>query len=180
MARKRHIHAKEIVPDILRGMTDAQLMQKYKLSPKGLRSAFDKLVKYRLLTVQELCRQSVPKPGETIIIDDLGLLSRRYLTINVPIHFTRHPQVQGTLWYVTEKALAITDLDCEVGEFRSFTIPCRRYLDADEITFQAECIWTSLKEASQTRVTSFRIISISPEDLDLLRQLMQHLTLGRG
>ena len=37
MQRKRHIHAKEIIPDILRGMTDAELMQKYKLSPSTFR-----------------------------------------------------------------------------------------------------------------------------------------------
>jgi uncharacterized protein (DUF433 family) len=47
MALKRKIEAREIVRDIVSGMTDAELMEKYDLSAKGLHSAFEQLKKER-------------------------------------------------------------------------------------------------------------------------------------
>jgi hypothetical protein len=42
---KRQLNAKEIVRDIRSGMDDAALMEKHALSPKGLQSVYDQLVR---------------------------------------------------------------------------------------------------------------------------------------
>jgi hypothetical protein len=51
---KRTIRAKDIVQDIRANMTDAQLMQKYQLSAKGLHSILKKLIEHNLLAESDL------------------------------------------------------------------------------------------------------------------------------
>ena len=64
---KRKISAKQLVSDINSGMSDAQLMAKHELSPKGLQSAFSKLVGAGLITAASIRERGAvkagPKPG---------------------------------------------------------------------------------------------------------------------
>jgi hypothetical protein len=180
MPHKRRIRAEDIVPDILNGMSHAELMRKYKLSRKGLKSAFTKLVRKGILTSQEIYRQVPAKPPETIVIDDLDSLARPHVTLNLPIDDLSQPGVTGTLWYVTERNFAVTGIKAASGDIRSFSIPCKRYLRADTIDFEAECLWTSRQSSSQPSVCAFRITKISTVDLALLRELLQVATLTVG
>lgn len=180
MAPKRRIPAKDIVPDILNGMSHAQLMRKYKLSPRGLRSAFTKLLRKRLVTLQDLPDLVPPHGSETVVIDQLAHLPRNHVTLNVPIEDVNRPEVSGTLWYVTERNFAVTGIQAANGEKRSFEIPCRQYIRARSISFEAECLWTSKQSHSQPSVTAFRITRISSLDLAHLRELIQVATLTIG
>ena len=180
MASKRRIRSKDIVPDILSGMSDAQLMKKYKLSPKGLRSAFTKLLKKGCLEVGDLYHRVPSRGSETIVIDQLAHLPQNHLTLNVPIEDLTQPGVTGTLWYVTDRNFAVTGIQARHGEKRSFSVPCREYLRAQAITFEAECLWTSKKSATDPSVTAFRITKISTVDLAHLRELIQVATLTIG
>jgi len=63
----RTINARDIARDIKAGMSDAELMEKYKISAKGLESLFSKLAKAGLMTESEISgrsrkisRQAVP------------------------------------------------------------------------------------------------------------------------
>ncbi len=51
---KRKIDAVSFVQDVRAGLTDLQLMTKYRLTNKGLQSAFDKLLSAKLLTQTDL------------------------------------------------------------------------------------------------------------------------------
>lgn len=55
----RQINARAFVQDFRLGATDAELMQKYRISPSGLSSAFRKLLKAGVLTREELEFRSV-------------------------------------------------------------------------------------------------------------------------
>lgn len=57
MSRKRVIEAKDIVNDIRSGMSEAELMEKYSLSSKGLQSAFQKLIKGGIMMAEEVYGQ---------------------------------------------------------------------------------------------------------------------------
>ena len=50
---KRKIDGGELVKDIRARMTDLELMQKYRLSPRGLDSALKKLVELKAITQAE-------------------------------------------------------------------------------------------------------------------------------
>ena len=58
MAEKRSISAREVIADIRGGMTDEQLMVKYRLTDKGLQFVKDKLLVRGLLTAAELKNES--------------------------------------------------------------------------------------------------------------------------
>jgi hypothetical protein len=58
---KRKISAKELVSDIKSGMTDAQLMAKHELTPKGLEGLFSKLIQAGLLSAKSLGERVVVK-----------------------------------------------------------------------------------------------------------------------
>lgn len=57
------INVKQVLSDIKSGVSDALLMEKYGLSPKGLESLFKKLVEAKLISSAELKRQ--PSPTST-------------------------------------------------------------------------------------------------------------------
>ena len=64
---KRKISGKQLLSDIKSGMSDAQLMAKHDLTPKGLQSALSKLVEAGLLNAASLRERGLvktgPKPG---------------------------------------------------------------------------------------------------------------------
>jgi hypothetical protein len=62
---KRKISAKELVSDIKSGMTDAQLMEKHELTPKGLEGLFSKLIQAGLLNASAIRERGVVKTGPT-------------------------------------------------------------------------------------------------------------------
>jgi PAS domain S-box-containing protein len=67
---KKQISAKEIVTDIQSGATDAALMEKYKLTARGLQSVFQKILKAKALRPQEIHdRHHFGSYAETVAIE---------------------------------------------------------------------------------------------------------------
>jgi hypothetical protein len=173
---KRIIKARDIVRDIRSGMTDAELMEKYGLSAKGLESAFTKLVNSGIMTVGEVYGQH--RSGQdTVIIDDLRELPRHFLSVSIPIYEATHDNRKGKIREVTEKGVGITGIQARIGEDKSFVISCRRFLDVDNILLEAECIWMEAGKKPEEWYGGFQITKISPKDLKNLRELIQLLSL---
>ncbi len=61
---KPTINAKAVLKDIRNGATKSELMEKYKLSPKGLESLYKKLVAAGLIPAGELTKRTVRMPAE--------------------------------------------------------------------------------------------------------------------
>ena len=73
------IDAKEVLEDIRSGLGDAVLMDKYKLSPKGLRSLFNKLAEAGLLKIQDakdVVNEVLSGEGEEALQKKYGLSSK--------------------------------------------------------------------------------------------------------
>lgn len=66
--KKRQVNAREVAGDILSGMTDAQLMEKYKLTAKGLHSVFQKLIAAKVIKPSQIVRRSLAY-DETVAIE---------------------------------------------------------------------------------------------------------------
>ena len=65
---KRQVKAKEILEDLRAGFTDDQLMEKYRLSPTGLKSLFDKMVEAKVMSEDEYAWRPVGW-DDTVSID---------------------------------------------------------------------------------------------------------------
>jgi len=178
MSAKRVVNAKDIVEDIRAGMSDKDLMTKYRLSSKGLQSAFTKLINNRILTVEEVYGQPRSTDEDTVIIDDMSLIQKHFLTVTARIYEEAKPAVEGRLHEVTERGLTIIGIQARIGEEKSFIIPCKEFLPADRIAFRADCLWANMKQGTGQWVSGYQVTSISRESLGLLRDLIQLLTLG--
>jgi hypothetical protein len=71
---KKEVNAKEFMRDVQDGMDDVGLMQKYKLTPKGLDSTFRKLLTVGLISRLELVARST---GQTDTVDLAGIPTER-------------------------------------------------------------------------------------------------------
>jgi hypothetical protein len=73
-AVKREIRAREAMKDIRHGMNDLELMEKYRITDKGLRSLFRKLAAAGLLSQEEIdSRDSTFVSTITLDLEDLKL-----------------------------------------------------------------------------------------------------------
>ncbi len=175
--QKRIINAREIIDDVRSGMSDAELMEKYRLSSMGLQSAFSKLLNSRLLTVDEIYGQPHrDDENNTVIIDDPRKVPSRFLTISVPLYEESREEMRGRLRDITEKGMNITGIDARLGEVKQFVIPCQDYLDVSSIHFEAECRWLLPKKDEAFSLAGFQITQISRKDLTELRRLIGCLT----
>ncbi|MFC1835451.1 hypothetical protein ACFL2Q_12065 [Thermodesulfobacteriota bacterium] len=177
MAKKRVLQAKDIIADIRSGMADADLMQKYRLTSKGLQSAFTKLLNNRLVTVEEIYGQHRSLEDDTVIVDDLRLLRRHYLAVAIPIYETAFPDQAGRLRDITERGIGISGIPARLGERKAFLIPAKDISGVESIEFEAECIWADPGTSREKWTAGFQVITITEEALQNLRELMQLLTL---
>jgi hypothetical protein len=174
---KTIIRAADIVRDIRSGMSDPELMAKYGLSPKGLQSAFTKLLNNRIVAVEELYGGRRRAGVDTVIIDDVRALPRHYLSVSVSIYEPNSPYRKGRLQDITERGLGVIGIEARIGEVKSFAIPCRNFLDVDNIWFEATCIWAEPGRAQEEWHAGFQITRINPENMAHLRELIQLLVL---
>jgi hypothetical protein len=172
------VNAKEIIHDIRSGLDDAALMNKYKLTSKGLQSAFTKLISNRLMTVEEIYGQRRSDDDDTVIIDDMTLIQKHFLTVTALVYEEGQPGREGRLQEVTERGLTITGIEARIGENKSFVVPCREFLKVDELHFEAKCLWIKRHRATREWSAGFQITKINRESLAQLRELIKILTLG--
>lgn len=152
-------------------------MTKYGLSAKGLESAFEKLVKSRIMTAAEVYGQA--RSGEdTVIIDDVRSLPRHLLAIAIPIYEANRPHRKGRLRDITERGIGVLGLEARIGEVKSLVIACRGFLEAEHIWLEAECMWAEVGKTPTQHAAGFQITKISKQDLMRLRHLIRLVALG--
>lgn len=177
MPRKRIIHARDIVNDIRAGLTDDELMRKYRLSAKGLQSTYEKLMQNRIMTVHEIYGQPRSVGDDTVIVHDMRDLPRHYLTVDIPIQVADDPNVEGLLRDITERGLGIRGIAVNVEEVKSFVIGSQAFLKIPDIKFEAKCLWSEPGKPVDRWRAGFQITRISPTCLIDLRKLIKGLTL---
>jgi hypothetical protein len=165
----------EAVVDIRSGMNDFELMEKYNLSPNGLRRAFQSLVDAGLITREELSNRC-PGFAETVFIESLRELPRHFLAIAVTIYDRTRPEVSGTLRDITEKGVGVSGISAKLGEVKILAIPAEKFIDADPILFEARCVWVDKEGAAMESRAGFQVTKISERCLQDLRRLIRSLS----
>jgi hypothetical protein len=180
MFNKKKIQAKEIINDIRSGMSDLQLMTKYRLSAKGLRSAYSKLLELKVLSEKDFYERdsSASKVSnqptvalDTVIVEDERELARLRPNEPIPI-YGNSPNIKGFIKDITLKGIGIEGIQTIVGEKRSFVIFPEKYLPIEPISFDAQCIWVR-KTQEGNILAGFRILHITPEGQQELIKLMR-------
>jgi hypothetical protein len=176
MPSKRKIKAKDIVGDIRSGTKDSDLMEKYRLTARGLQSIFSKLVEAGVMESQELSGRSLDL-SDTVALETVRVLQREEIDFPLPIYDASNPANAGIVSDITEKGVGTLGIEALVNEVKTFVIPADEFFMAGRLVFIANCRWVERTEAQGTWKAGFKVIQVSSGDLKGLRKLMEALTL---
>ena len=172
MTSKRKISAKEFINDIRTGLGSAQLMEKYKLTPHGLRRIFRTLVQSSAMTKVEI-------EGQLALYEELtGVTAvRRHprKRIDFPVHIYDgvDPVETGLIEDVSESGVRVKGIKTKVGEKRTFIVRLPAGMARPPFAFDAVCRWTLDGDADPQRfMAGFEITSISHIDSEELQKLL--------
>ncbi len=170
MSEKRTIKATDIVKDIRDGMTHAELMNKYRLSSKGLRNALKKLGETRAVNLHANCEGSEGY-DDTIIIEDLRKRVRKPAPSHMAIYERHNLGIQGIVRDITENGVGIKGITATVGELKTFLITPDEFVEMDPFEFEAVCRWV-LETPDGEHASGFEITAIGENDLRELKKMI--------
>jgi hypothetical protein len=119
MNPKRSIKARDIINDIRGGMNASDIMAKYRLTIKGLRTAFQQLVQGSALSKEEL---NDLKSLRDISVKGLRQLPRFPMKSPTKIFDGGDPFKGGLVKDISEKGVCIQGIEAQIGEVKNFII----------------------------------------------------------
>lgn len=173
---RREIKAQDFVHDMRSGMSNADLMHKYKLSMKGLRSVFAKLLAAKAIKPQEIFRRSMLSPDvSNVRVFPVRLLSRHRMEAPLPVYIYDQTwqESKGLVTNVSERGIGIEGIEAQEHEVQIFVIPEGEIAGVGRITFEAKCKWTRRNPAYDICESGFEIVHISDESFEELRKLIR-------
>ena len=176
MAEKRTIRAKDIVNDMRAGMSDQELMGKYRLSVKGLESIFKKLEESGTLKRSDLYGR-LPSFDDTVNLGSARKLPRNYCALKLVIHEADNPVNQGEIFDASEKGVGVQGMESTQGKTQNLVIDGGDVDDLGAISFRAVCRW-SRRDEEGVFLSGFEIVTISDSDMAKLKELIRGATLG--
>jgi len=176
MGPKRQIPARPVVADIRAGMTNAQLMKRYRISSSMLEKIFKKLQSANMITARDLVGRML-SPRQGVGHDSVRQGARCYTIMRLPITDLENLGADCYVKELTEKGLLILNLSTNVGEKKNFLIPASDFADVQPFSFEAECRWTRAQTDTERQAAGFEITRISDEGLQQLREFVQSATI---
>jgi hypothetical protein len=172
MRPKKQIPVKAFLADMHGGMTDQQLMEKYKVSSRGLQRVFRKLLDADAITPAQL-RGRVPSFEDTVSLDfeNLRFPSDEHLECLVPVYDETAPSCVGSLCEIGDNGLTIEGLTVEPGQVRRIVVAAHDFFQIDSFTIELKCKWAKPEEPGKPPVAAFEIASIAESDKPNLRSL---------
>ena len=176
MRPKRQIPAGPVVADIRAGMTNAQLMKRYRISSGMLEKIFKKLQDANLITERDLHGRRL-SPQEGVVHGAIRQEPRCYTIMRLTITDLGNLEADCYVKDLSEKGLQIASLRSNVGEKKNFLIQASEFADVEPFSFEAECLWARTKQNSDRYLAGFEITGISDDDLQRLREFIRSATI---
>jgi hypothetical protein len=177
VAAKRSIDTKDIVADIRSGATDGQLMEKYKLSSRGLQRVFAKLVDSGSVMSADLSGRGISY-HDSVTLKKLRGSIRALPILSVGIHERINPQIIGRIRDLSEVGVGVRGLEAEVGEAKTLVVVPDELLDIEPFSFEAKCRWSRAGGQAKTCNAGFEITDISEGSFIQLQELLQLMTVS--
>ena len=176
MIEKRKISAKDIINDIRGGMTDSELMDKYRLSLKGLQSIFRKLEAVKAIKPSELYGR-FPGFDDTIEIEQIRKDLRDYLELSLPVYEMESPEKIGSVRDISTKGIGARGIKAAPGDVKNLVINPVNLFSIDAFSFEAVCRWVRRDGPNRDYVGGFEITAISNDNEKSLRDLVSKISL---
>jgi hypothetical protein len=176
---KRRISAKSMRDDIRSGLSEAELMSKHALSPKGLQRLFKELVHAKIVTHQDLYKRFASYQERA---DQLKKRQARRegLSVRLPVCDVGSASF-GIVRDISEKGLRVAGIKYQVGDVATFQVPLDVFMNADPLLVIAKCRWVSEKgNKRKYPVAGFELVDLSPAGQKVLKQFINLLLLSKS
>jgi hypothetical protein len=175
MPRKEEIRRQDFLNDLRAGMSDQELMNKYKLTPRGMGTLFRNLVNAELISFAELIRRSSGQLNLPELVAEFRIRSRKQLEFLIPISDFHNPENTGLVYDISDDGVGARGIKATVHEVRTFIIPTDDYFRADPIVFQGICRWVEEKDNRWESAAGFRVVKLIRGSLKELQEIIKDL-----
>ncbi len=169
---KNKVRVNEMVKDIRSGLTKPELIEKYRLTPRGLSWLLMKLISTGAVSRQEIYGMLWSNYQE-LPPDKLRRSERHTPNFYVPIYASDEPEVVGSVRDVSQQGIGVKGIHANIGETRTLIIPGDSFGELGRITFDAQCAWCR-KDSRREYISGFEITCVDPgnkRELHLLIEL---------
>ncbi len=161
MDEKREISARSFVKDVRSGMAVLDLMKRYKLTQKGLRSVLRKLVRAKVMTKAEINSRAW-LTEDIAVVSGLRRFPRTEIKFPLLVCPADEPAKKGFVKDISPKGLAVEGIKASVGESQKLRIRSNELVDSNTFEFQVQCRWTrDDRETEEEDLAGFEITDIS-------------------
>jgi PilZ domain len=177
VAAKRRIDTKQLVADIRSSLTDVELMEKYKLSSRGLQRVFSKLVDSEAVMADDLSGRNISYDDSVTLKKVRGSI-RALPILSIRIHEKDSPNIIGKIRDLSEAGVGVSGLMAEVDELKRFVVIPDEFLELEPFSFEAKCRWVRKEGGTDNWIAGFEITDIDERSVMQLRELLQLMTLS--
>ena len=168
----RVIRAKDFIHDVRAGMSNSDLQRRYKLSTKGLRSVFRKLLDAKILTKNDVLRRFLSTRSLRRTRNSRRF-PRKRIQYPLLICDAEKPELKGFVRDISEKGLAVEGISAHRGDLRALMIRSNELSETSTFEFVVECRWArTAADSGEFPVSGFEITHISTGALDELMKLV--------
>ncbi|MGO9570333.1 MAG: hypothetical protein ACLP5H_22610 [Desulfomonilaceae bacterium] len=175
VSAKRRIDTKELVSDIRSNLSDAELMEKFKLSSRGLQRVFTKLIDSGAVMEDDLSGRSISYDDSVTLQKVRGSI-RALPILSMGVYERINPQIIGRIRDLSEVGVGVSGLEAQVDELKSLVVVPDDFLDVEPLSFEAKCQWSSMGDQDKMCNAGFEITDISAGDYIKLLELLQLMT----
>ncbi len=178
MSSDRRITTRAIITDILSGMGDVPVMEKYGLSPVQFQEILAAIDSARAEGQPET-QVRVKSPQAKSSPSQMRAKPRNYFMFNAKIYDNNDPGIHGVVNDITEKGLQVSGIHTRVAENRTFLILGSDVLTVDKpVVFDVVCRWVRVDDPQGETVAGFEITNIPQAGLKTLKDLIGRLTVA--
>lgn len=172
MTRKREIRAADVMKDIHGMKSSAEIMEKYRLSRKGLRSVFRKLVDARVLTKEDL-RNWVKQTRRIELAKGRRRFPRRSIRFPWLVCDPEDSAVMGFVRDISLRGVGVEGIKAKVGEIRTLRLRSSELAQSSTFEFKVECRWINGRgEYDGEQAAGFEITSIDTDAFEELSKIV--------
>ncbi|MFC1835728.1 hypothetical protein ACFL2Q_13495, partial [Thermodesulfobacteriota bacterium] len=168
-------NGQDFVGDLRSGFTDGQLMEKYRLTTRGLGSVFRSLVEAKTISFSELVRRFPDRADLPEMIAEFRDSTRYCVDFTLPIHESGRPEAVGIVCDISDEGIGTRGLRVQVDEIKTLVIPVDRFFRTGPVMFQGMCCWVDDEDPDSPCTAGFRIIDVLRGNLGELKKIIKRL-----
>jgi len=166
---RRKIPVREFLADFQAGMTDTEMIDKYRISPKQLRSVFKRLLDRQI--IDPIAFEAWQIFGNNDVPLDIRRYPRIALERRPPIYDASNPENRGVIVDVSAYGLGVQGLRARFDEMMTLVVPRTEVTPFGPIIFEARCRWSEADEGCSSPLCGFCVVVTGGTNWDSISRL---------